>query len=70
VTNQGAPIPEKIRGSLFLPFSRGETTSLQGLGLGLYIAYEIAKAHGGRIGVESDEKNGTTFALTMPARYD
>jgi signal transduction histidine kinase len=70
VTNQGAPIPDEMRGSLFLPFSRGETTSLQGLGLGLYIASEIAKAHGGRIDVESDEKNGTTFALTMPARYD
>jgi signal transduction histidine kinase len=70
VTNQGAPIPEEIRGALFLPFSRGETTSLQGLGLGLYIASEIAKAHGGRIDVESDEATGTTFALTMPARYD
>jgi signal transduction histidine kinase len=70
VTNQGAPIPEEMRRSLFLPFSRGETTSLQGLGLGLYIASEIAKAQGGRIEVESDEKNGTTFALTMPARYD
>jgi signal transduction histidine kinase len=70
VTNQGEPIPEEMRRSLFLPFSRGETTSLQGLGLGLYIASEIAKAHGGRIDVESDEKNGTTFALTMPARYD
>jgi signal transduction histidine kinase len=70
VTNQGEPIPEEMRRSLFLPFSRGETTSLQGLGLGLYIASEIAKAHGGRIEVESDEKNGTTFALTMPARYD
>ena len=44
--------------------------SLQGLGLGLYIASQIAQAHGGRIDVESDEANGTTFALTMPARYD
>jgi signal transduction histidine kinase len=70
VTNQGEPIPEEMRRSLFLPFSRGETTSLQGLGLGLYIASEIAKAHGGRIDVESDEATGTTFALTMPARYD
>lgn len=69
VTNQGPPIPEEVRSSLFLPFSRGgERASLQGLGLGLYIAAEIARAHGGRIDVGSDE-TGTTFALTMPARH-
>lgn len=68
VSNGGAPIPEAIRGSLFLPFSRGGTAG--GLGLGLYIASEIARAHGGRIDLESDEDNGTTFTLTMPARYD
>jgi signal transduction histidine kinase len=71
VTNQGDPIPEEIRPSLFLPFSRGgERSSLQGLGLGLYIASQIALAHGGRIDVESGETRGTTFVLTMPARYD
>ena len=71
VTNQGTPIPEEIRPSLFLPFSRrSERRRLQGLGLGLYIASQIALAHGGRIDVESDEANGTTFALTIPARYD
>jgi signal transduction histidine kinase len=71
VTNQGHPIPEEIRPSLFLPFSRGgERSSLQGLGLGLYIASQIALAHGGRIDVESGETRGTTFVLTMPARYD
>ena len=70
VTNQGAPIPEEVRRSLFLPFSRGgDRASLQGLGLGLYIAAEIARAHGGQIDVESGEA-GTTFALTMPARHD
>jgi len=71
VTNQGTPIAEAVRPSLFLPFTRRtERSSLQGLGLGLYIASQIALAHGGRIDVESDEANGTTFALTMPARYD
>lgn len=70
VTNQGSPIPEEVQPSLFLPFSRvAETASPQGLGLGLYIAAEIARAHGGRIDVESGE-GGTTFALTMPARHD
>lgn len=69
VTNQGAPIPEEILPSLFSPFYRGEVTNLPGLGLGLYIASQIAQAHGGRIDVTSDA-NGTTFALTMPARYE
>lgn len=71
VTNQGLPIPQEVRSSLFQPFSRGgDRTSLQGLGLGLYIASEIAKAHGGRIEVESDHVVGTTFALMMPARHE
>lgn len=70
VTNQGAPIPDEVRDSLFLPFSRGRKNSLQGLGLGLYIASQIAEAHGGRIAVKSDEATGTTFSLTMPLRYE
>jgi signal transduction histidine kinase len=71
VNNRGAPIPEELLASLFLPFSRyNEQTSLQGLGLGLYIASQIAQAHGGRIDVKSNELDGTTFEFTMLARYD
>ena len=70
VTNQGTPIPKEILPSLFAPFYRGgEAANPQGLGLGLYIASQIAQAHGGGIDVISDE-DGTTFALTMPARYE
>lgn len=70
VTNQGTPIPEVVRASLFQPFSRQEgQKNLQGLGLGLYIASEIARAHGGRIDVESTASAGTTFTLRMPATY-
>ena len=36
------------------------------LGLGLYISRVIVEAHGGEIGVASDEKAGTTFTLTLP----
>ncbi|TNC49644.1 GAF domain-containing sensor histidine kinase [Rubellimicrobium rubrum] len=71
VTNQGPPIPEEVRPSLFLPFVRGDDrANLQGLGLGLYIACEIARAHGGTLDVESSEAEGTTFTLTLPARHD
>ncbi|MGR3803022.1 GAF domain-containing sensor histidine kinase [Marinibacterium profundimaris] len=70
VTNRGMPLTEDVKASLFLPFSRRESTdkSLQGLGLGLYIASEIARAHEGRIDVTSTQEAGTTFALRMPAR--
>ncbi len=67
VGNQGAPIPEAARAELFKPFSRlkpGEVR--EGLGLGLYIASQIALAHGGRIDVVSDESE-TRFTFWMPA---
>ncbi len=54
VWNKGNPIPTDAMERLFSPFSRGEVRpSQQGLGLGLYIASEIAKAHGGSIEVTS-----------------
>ena len=37
-----------------------------GLGLGLYIASQIALSHNGRLSVMSDELHGTTFTFTMP----
>lgn len=66
VTNSGAPIPDAIMKHLFKPFSRGaDKLHSEGLGLGLYIASEIAKAHGGTIDVQSNEER-TTFAFRMP----
>ena len=67
VINQGPPIPKDRRERLFRPFTRGEGGNPgKGLGLGLYIAAEIAKAHGGTIDVESSEAE-TRFTLSMPA---
>jgi sigma-B regulation protein RsbU (phosphoserine phosphatase) len=68
VVNGGEPIPEEILGQLFQPFFRGAARpSRNGLGLGLFIASEIAKAHGGRLEVASSAE-ATRFTLTMPAR--
>jgi sigma-B regulation protein RsbU (phosphoserine phosphatase) len=66
VANGGEPIAEAARQRLFQPFFRGEVRpSQQGLGLGLHIASEIAKAHGGQIAVTSDVEE-TRFTFTMP----
>ena len=67
VANAGPPIPEPVRERLFLPFSRGEVRPGQeGLGLGLYIAAESARAHGGTIEFVSDTAE-TRFTFHRPA---
>lgn len=65
VANEGPPIPPDRIATLFDRFTRGRG-SKDGLGLGLYIAAEIARAHGGRIEVASDTAR-TVFTFTMPA---
>ena len=66
VANQGQPIPPHVIEKLFEPFSRGEPgESQKGLGLGLYIAWEIARAHGGRLEVKSTVEE-TRFTFRMP----
>lgn len=67
-TNVGQPIPEALLGSLFEPFTRTERDNhSEGLGLGLYICSQIAKAHGGTLSVCSTEQT-TTFVVTLPIR--
>ncbi|HEY3818364.1 MAG TPA: PAS domain-containing sensor histidine kinase [Polyangiaceae bacterium] len=67
VHNEGAPIPAEVLPFLFDPFRRGNTRSHKdGLGLGLYIAQQIVRAHGGALTVESSEGSGTTFTLVLP----
>ncbi|EJL22657.1 GAF domain-containing sensor histidine kinase [Novosphingobium sp. AP12] len=66
VTNRGAEIPLDARARLFHPFARGNGgAGREGLGLGLYIASEIAKAHGGALSVASSPER-TSFTFTMP----
>jgi len=66
VANGGDPIPETARAQLFQPFFRGAVRRSQnGLGLGLFIVSEIARAHGGTVEVSSDEAE-TRFTCTLP----
>ena len=68
VANTGDPIPEAAMGKLFEPFFRGEVrASRQGLGLGLHIASQIAKAHDGVLTVTSTPEE-TNFTFVMPLR--
>ena len=66
VVNGGEPIAPDTQARLFQPFTRAKKRGMQeGLGLGLYIAAEIAKAHGGVLDVQSDAKQ-TRFTFRMP----
>ena len=66
VANGGKPIPPETVERLFQPFFRGEVRpGQQGLGLGLHIASEIAKSHGGAIEVVSTPEE-TRFTFRMP----
>jgi signal transduction histidine kinase len=67
VTNRGPVIPPSTMARMFLPYHRPAAGApQQGLGLGLYIASEIARSHGGEITVRSTEETGTTFTVTCP----
>jgi signal transduction histidine kinase len=66
VANQGEPIPPQAMERLFSPYERGAVRpSQQGLGLGLYIAAEISRAHGGTLTVTSTSEE-TRFTLKFP----
>lgn len=65
VHNQGAPIPEEKLASLFDPYKRA-ARSPGGVGLGLYIVDQIARAHGGTASVQSTAEAGTTFVIRLP----
>ncbi|GGC87838.1 GAF domain-containing sensor histidine kinase [Chelatococcus reniformis] len=67
VSNSGKAIPEETVKRLFQPYTRGESLSKQGLGLGLFIASEIARAHGGILTVISTDEE-TRFTFEMPLR--
>ncbi|WP_131671186.1 GAF domain-containing sensor histidine kinase [Pseudomonas parakoreensis] len=66
VKNQGH-IPEAVLPHLFQPYSRPSASTPQaGLGLGLYIASQIAQSHGGHLHVASTAQSGTLFTFSLP----
>lgn len=67
VHNGGDPIPAELLPRLFDPMVRGKDAGNKGVGLGLFIVREIARAHGGRVEAASTAGDGTTFSLYLPS---
>jgi signal transduction histidine kinase len=65
VIDNGGGIPQKIVDKIFQPFFTTKPTG-QGTGLGLSLAYDIIKAHGGEIKVQSKEGEGSDFTVVLP----
>jgi signal transduction histidine kinase len=66
VHNQGEPIPADSIPRIFEALQRAEGSGGPGVGLGLYIVDQIARAHGGTVEVDSAEGRGTTFRVRLP----
>ncbi|MBS1747799.1 MAG: hypothetical protein JST21_16665 [Bacteroidetes bacterium] len=65
VIDNGNGIPSTIRDKIFQPFFTTKPTG-QGTGLGLSLSYDIVKAHGGELKIETNESEGSEFIILLP----
>jgi two-component system NtrC family sensor kinase len=65
VQDNGSGIPDTIKDKIFQPFFTTKPTG-SGTGLGLSLSYDIVKAHGGKIKMETNEGFGTEFTIFLP----
>lgn len=65
IKDNGIGIPKQVVDKIFQPFFTTKPTG-QGTGLGLSMSYDIIKAHGGELKVETEENVGTTFQIILP----
>jgi two-component system, NtrC family, sensor kinase len=65
VKDNGPGIPQKVLDKIFQPFFTTKPTG-QGTGLGLSLCYDIIKAHGGELKVETKEGEGSEFIIELP----
>ena len=65
MSDNGTGIPQEIVDKIFQPFFTTKPTG-QGTGLGLSLSYDIVKAHGGELKVETMEGEGTRFIIQLP----
>ena len=66
ILDNGNGIPQKVLDKIFQPFFTTKPTG-QGTGLGLSLSYDIVKAHGGQLKVETKEGEGSVFIIQLPA---
>jgi two-component system, NtrC family, sensor kinase len=67
VSDNGNGIPQKVIDKIFQPFFTTKPTG-QGTGLGLSLSYDIIKAHGGEIKVNTKENEGSEFIIELPLK--
>ncbi len=67
VKDTGPGVPGDLRQAIFEPFVRGMKVRQEGVGLGLATVKRVCEAHGGRVGVTSDEGSGSCFWIELPA---
>jgi len=67
VKDNGNGIPQKVLNKIFQPFFTTKPTG-QGTGLGLSLSYDIVKAHGGELKVETTEGEGTEFKINLHSK--
>ena len=65
ITDNGPGIPQNMLDKIFQPFFTTKPTG-QGTGLGLSLSYDIVKAHGGELKVETKEGEGSEFTIILP----
>jgi two-component system, NtrC family, sensor kinase len=65
ITDNGNGIPQKVLDKIFQPFFTTKPAG-QGTGLGLSLSYDIIKAHGGELKVETEESEGSVFTIQIP----
>ena len=65
VKDNGTGIPQKVLDKIYQPFFTTKPTG-EGTGLGLSLSYDIVKAHGGQLKVETKEGEGATFIIILP----
>jgi len=69
IKDNGPGIPQKVLDKIFQPFFTTKPTG-QGTGLGLSLAYDIVKSHGGELKVETKENEGSAFTIQIPLKLD
>ncbi|HXF74393.1 MAG TPA: response regulator [Actinomycetota bacterium] len=70
VADRGPGVPEEMRERVFEAFTQADSSTTrthEGLGIGLFLARRIMRAHGGTIGIRDREGGGTVLALSFPA---